>query len=476
MDVVPGADRGVLERELVVGGRVLRWSQSRYLSSHSPFAISGAHMSDELWTQLISGQRLRPSAEPAPGDEGNEFLSDYYRVAFSSSFRRLQDKTQVSPLAATDYVRRRLTHSVEVAVLGERMGRVVAKRLREHIGAEVREQIGKIVASACLLHDIGNPPFGHEGEAAIRSWADEQNIESADYRCFDGNAQGFRIAVRLQHQGRSHGMNLTAATLATMLKYPAVPEFDTNQNPLPKLRKRGKWSVMSSEEQHYRSVRELVGLDDGKRHPLSYIVEAADDIVNRLVDIEDAMKLKLVTYADVRNMLQNLKHPVGAELLGVMDDRCNSIALGSAAEKELWAYQVFRVKAATMLAEACEQVFENEIAALETGGFKGDLVGNSELQELYQALEQLETEKIFSDPGIVRVEAGGNTAIKGLLTLFLDHVKNDTKLAATVPQFPTLETEMDDPHAAVRRVVDYVSGMTDRYAIALYQELSGVSL
>ena len=237
------------------------------------------------WKQLISGSRLRPSGVPARGDEGNEFLSDYQRVVFSSAFRRLQDKTQVTPLAPSDYVRRRLTHSVEVSVVGERMGRVLARRLSEKGRLEDgdhRDPFGKIVATACLLHDIGNPPFGHEGEMAIRLWADKRNLDYPDYRCFDGNAQGFRIAVRLQHQGKDYGMNLTVATLAAVLKYPKVPEYDGPPN--PPLRKRGKWSVLSSEEHHYERVRQAVGLEKGARHPLSFVVEAADDIVNRLVD------------------------------------------------------------------------------------------------------------------------------------------------------------------------------------------------
>lgn len=258
--------------------------------------------SADLWNRLLSTERLRPSSEPARGDEGNDFLSDYQRVVFSSSFRRLQDKTQVTPLATSDFLRKRLTHSVEVSVVGERMGRVLARRLTNRLPeGDQRDRLGKVVATACLLHDLGNPPFGHEGEQAVRSWVDERGLTYADYRGFDGNAQGFRIAVRLQHQGKKHGMNLTAATLATMLKYPRVPSADETAN--ENRRKRGKWSVMSSEADHYERVRELVGLRPGARHPLSYVVEAADDIVNRLVDIEDALKVGLVSFQDVIDAL-----------------------------------------------------------------------------------------------------------------------------------------------------------------------------
>ncbi|HLL47856.1 MAG TPA: dNTP triphosphohydrolase [Longimicrobiaceae bacterium] len=435
-------------------------------------------MAASTWKQLVSSKRLRPSSEPTRGDDGNEFLSDYYRVVFSSSFRRLQDKTQVSPLASTDYVRRRLTHSVEVAVVGERMGRVLARRLQaQFAGEDLRDDFGKIVATACLLHDIGNPPFGHEGEMAIRSWADRSCVDCADYRCFDGNAQGFRIAVRLQHQGKAYGLNLTAATLSTMLKYPVVPVFDARKVPAPALRNRGKWSVMASEQHQYEAVRELVGLADGQRHPLSYVVEAADDIVNRLVDIEDAIKLKLVSYSDVCDTLRDLKEARANKLLDAMEDQRKAMTVGTAGERELWAYQTFRVNATTGLAQACEQVFEENVEALKNGTFTGELVAKCEFSGIYNAIKKLENERIFGDAGIVRVEAGGKAAIEGLLTIFSQEVEQRSKLADTVPEFPTHEQDAaPDPHANVRRVVDYVSGMTDRFAISLYQELSGMSL
>jgi dGTPase len=254
-----------------------------YHCCQSNHCESRPQMSFTDWRKLLNHDRLRTSTSPAAGDQDHEFLSDYYRVVFCSAFRRLQDKTQVSPLAPTDFVRRRLTHSVEVSVVGERMARVIANRLESHIGDNFRDPMGRIVATACLLHDIGNPPFGHEGELAIRDWADTHNIDSPDYRCFDGNAQGFRIAVRLQHQGKEYGLNLTAAVLSTVLKYPEAPVVaEYEERPL---NKRGKWSVFSSEWAHYDRVTSLVGLPPGQRHPLCFVVEAADDIVNRLIDI-----------------------------------------------------------------------------------------------------------------------------------------------------------------------------------------------
>ncbi|MEX0780315.1 MAG: dNTP triphosphohydrolase [Balneolales bacterium] len=430
-----------------------------------------------MWNKYLNNRRLREEGDPEVGDEGNEFLSDYYRVTFSSSFRRLQDKTQVSPLAATDFVRRRLTHSFEVAVVGERMGRVLAKKLSERVGEDNRDKIGKIVATACLLHDIGNPPFGHEGEVAIREWADEQKIDMADYRAFDGNAQGFRIAVRLQHHGKNMGLNLTPATLSTMVKYPNQSNYDITTH--IDLTKRGKSSVMSSEQRYFEEVTKRVGVKKGNRHPLAYIVEAADDIVNRLVDIEDAFKLKLISFEEINERLSIIDTPSVKKLLQKMVQRSKQKSIGSKSEKQLWAYQNFRVHATSLLADSCEKEFEKNIDDIEDGQYANDLVGNCELSNLYEEIKKLEDEKIFNDPSIVRIEAGGKNAIKGLLNIFYSEIKQETKLSKTVPSYfvsDKYDVNCDEEEVNVRRVVDYISGMTDRYAVSLYQELSGLSL
>tara|TARA_R100001143_G_C3360417_1_gene135092 strand:- start:8804 stop:10114 length:1311 start_codon:yes stop_codon:yes gene_type:complete len=432
---------------------------------------------EEKWEKLITGNRLRQEAPPSKDDEGNHFLSDFYRVVFSSSFRRLQDKTQVNPLASTDFVRKRLTHSFEVAVIGERIARVIAEKLKSRIGdKDYRDKFGKIVATACLLHDIGNPPFGHEGELEIRSWADKHDITFADYRSFDGNAQGFRIAVRLQHHGKEYGMNLTASTLAAMLKYPNLPEFDFSKNPIPKLRKRGKSSVFQSEEHHFERVCEFVGLSEGQRHPLSYIVEAADDIVNRLVDLEDGMKLDYISYDQVKSVLAKHKSEYTTELLKKMEERRSLIDIGSEKDKNIWAYQDFRVNATTLFALECEKVFIENIEKLENGTFDSDLISGGKYCDFYKAIEELEN-SIFGKPDIVRIEAGGKKAISGLLDIYYNEASANTKLFETLPFYPSLNTDIEvDNEKDIRRIADYVSGMTDRYAINHFQQLSGMSL
>ena len=332
------------------------------------------------------------------------------------------------------------------------------------------------MSTACLLHDIGNPPFGHEGELAIRKWADDCEINLADYRSFDGNAQGFRIAVRLQHHGKDYGLNLTASTLSAMLKYPNLPQVDFNSTSIPKLRKRGKTSVFNSEKHHFEEVCKFVDLSEGQRHPLSYIVEAADDIVNRLVDLEDGMKLNYITYNDVRTLLDKHGSKISSSLLTKMDERRNLIDIGTEKDKDIWAYQDFRVNATSIFAVECEKVFVDNIKKIEEGIFDSDLIKRGKYSDLYSAIEELEG-GIFGKPDIVRIEAGGKKAISGLLNKYYQDSKTASKLFNTVPIYPKLNRENENQNDEnIRRIVDYVSGMTDRYAISQFQKLSGMSL
>ena len=267
-------------------------------------------------------------------------------------------------------------------------------------------------------------------------------------------------------------MNLTAATLATMLKYPEVPSKEKTSN--PERRERGKWSVMSSEAHHYERVHQIVGLEAGDRHPLSFVVEAADDIVNRLVDIEDAMKVGLVSFEDVCDALASVPGAKAQELKDQMVERRDEL---DQEDREMLAYQRFRVNAGAALAESCEDLFENKVAQFESSKFGQALVEACALGELYRAIESLEKAKIFGDSEIVRVEAGGKAAISKLLNLLYDEVRVGSKLGVTVPRYISLDHEDEDTELIhVRRVVDYVSGMTDRFAVTLYQQLSGISL
>jgi dGTPase len=355
---------------------------------------------------------------------------------------------------------------VEVSVVGERIGRVIGRHISKSASDIPSDDIAKVVATACLLHDIGTPPFGHEGETAIQDWADSKpcNISSLDCSNFDGNAQGFRIAVRLQGHGLAYGLNLTIAALATYLKYPTLP--------LPQQNPRGKVSAFNTEAMVLNQVLSRVGLSSGKRHPLTLIMEAADDIVNRLVDLEDGLKTGLVRYEEMRATVQ--KHD--SDLLSALDGRHQTLANLPQDEREQAAFQHLRAIAAGKMAQACERHFISHLEKIEASEFSGGLVESTHYADLYKAISRLEKERIFGAPRIVRIEAAGKVVIGGLLKALSDATVHGKKLGRIVPPSPELPGDTDFPDKELHRVVDYVSGMTDGFAVRLYQEISGVAL
>src|SRR3954467_3450566 len=259
------------------------------------------------WAQLLCADRLRLDRPGIPAPPRSPFQIDSDRIIFSSAFRRLQDKTQVFPLADNDYVRTRLTHSLEVASVGRSLGARVGDHLcQAHFpGGEIHaSDIGAIVSAAALAHDLGNPPFGHSGEDAIRHWFTTSPVaqaarkeftkaEKKDFECFEGNAQGFRIITRLQMPDNP-GLRLTYATLAAFTKYPRASRLPVKPEGGASAKKFG---FFQSEAPFFEEVAVRTGLDQRVpgaawwcRHPLAFLVEAADDICYRLVDFEDGFR------------------------------------------------------------------------------------------------------------------------------------------------------------------------------------------
>jgi dGTPase len=276
------------------------------------------------WTKLISGKRLGLT-RPNPKEIGRSvYQRDYDAIIFSSSFRRLQDKAQVFPLAKSDYVRTRLTHSLEVSCVGRSLGQLIGEdlKLNDKIPKELAaSEIGNIVAAACLAHDIGNPPFGHNGEKALQEWFTTKtgqsalegltDQEKADFEGFEGNAQGFRILTRLQNTDNEGGLQLTCATLATFTKYPRPASIIFNEHPSHKGKGFKKYGYFVGEAQLFEEVAAEVGLSRRHsecsgwfRHPLAFLVEAADDICYGINDIEDGYRLHHLSFNEAADLLR----------------------------------------------------------------------------------------------------------------------------------------------------------------------------
>src|SRR5690606_13738142 len=306
------------------------------------------------WSRLLSAQRLgHKGAEPVTPAR-NPFQKDWDRVVFCSAFRRLQDKTQVHSLPESDYVRNRLTHSLEVSSVGRSLGAQVGQSVMERHGRDLTglsaAEFGHIVAAACIGHDIGNPPFGHFGEATIQHFfrsgpgaalvAGLSERERRDFLHFEGNAQGFRVMTRLQNWRDAGGLRLTCATLATFMKYP----FRSLQAEPAQ----GKIGHFTAEAELFEEMARNVGLlrlGEGRyaRHPLTYLVEAADDICYSVVDIEDGFKLGRITFREAETQLHSL--------LRRMPPRYREI------EDETWKIAYLRAKVIGDLIDMAVEVF-----------------------------------------------------------------------------------------------------------------------
>lgn len=276
------------------------------------------------WPRLISGRRLGLN-RPNPIEIGRSvFQRDYDAIIFSSSFRRLQDKAQVFPLAKSDYVRTRLTHSLEVSCVGRSLGQIVGDHLRQNKKIphdQATTEIGTIVASACLAHDIGNPPFGHNGEKAIQEWFTTSagksalkglpDQEKADFLNFEGNAQGFRILTRLQNTDNEGGLQLTCATLAAFTKYPRPASITCGKHASHSGKGFKKHGYFVGEARMFNEVADEVGLarrhqecSGWFRHPLVFLVEAADDICYQINDIEDGYRLRHISFDEAVDLIK----------------------------------------------------------------------------------------------------------------------------------------------------------------------------
>ncbi|WP_415716850.1 deoxyguanosinetriphosphate triphosphohydrolase [Maridesulfovibrio sp.] len=434
------------------------------------------------WNKLLGKQRIGKDKSDAIDHDRSEFQRDFDRIIFSSAFRRLQDKTQVFPLSRSDYVRTRLTHSLETSSVGRSLGYMVGSRLIERHGLDLMPaEPATVVATACLMHDIGNPPFGHSGEDAIRDWFEStetgRNLctwigkkKREDFRLFEGNAQGLRNVLALQRAGNPGGMQLTCATLSAFTKYPFTSDYAG---------KKKKFGIFRSEVDSYSEVAEhlgLIKLDENKwaRHPFAYLVEAADDICYHVVDMEDGYSLGLISFENIRDMLMDILSGDSAVLarINAMDENKEKV-------------EYLRAMAINALVtSSCEVFIDNEESIL-TGKFESSLTEEIEKAAEFSLLKKVAVEKVYNSTEVIDTEAAAYEVLWKILEFFGQIVcelhteeKLSTKSRKSVKLLPDLykPTEGAGIYKNTQRIVDYVSGMTDAFAVRTFNKISGISL
>lgn len=464
------------------------------------------------WTKLLNPNRRKPKDEAAKAsrvrskldDQRTAFERDYDRVIFTSSFRRLQDKAQVFPLEASDFVRTRLTHSIEVSTIGRSLAVDVGRKLQAlHKEAPRAEDIATVVATSCLLHDIGNPPFGHFGEKAIQEWFQRwfnrgENLEfikhlkceqKNDFLHFEGNAQALRIVTRLQALSHDYGINLSFATLGSLIKYPCSSSVFDPDSENKALHKPG---YFQSEKGVFEQVVKETGTGN-VRHPLVYLMEAADDIAYSVIDIEDAVKKGVLSFQEALDFLKrelNDKTPdVHTDLFADLDDFMKELEAKDWPELNNAYMQQLRILAHSVMIQACSEAFVANYEAIMKGGFYSELVKVSDARHLVKAFKGLAAKKVYIANSVLTLEYLGKEVIHGLLDRFVpavlsperkDHRTSAGKLYNLIsPTFRDIETRASSKTAVynnLQLVTDFICGMTDSYALGLYQRLTGVKI
>ena len=446
------------------------------------------------WNQLISSKRLGKENSPKPLEESRtEFQRDFDRLIFSAAFRRMQNKTQVFPLPGSIFVHNRLTHSLEVSSVGRSLGTDVSRELLRQdpaleecgVGA-----MGAIVSAACLAHDMGNPPFGHSGESAIRTFFSEgpgrrfhdlitpdgkdlSEAEWTDMTRFDGNANTFRLLTHHFQGKRSGGFVMTYSTLASIVKYPIGSDRAV---------RKPKFGYFESERLTYQSIADELGIRclersaDGSavyaRHPLVYLVEAADDICYEIMDIEDAHKLKILSTEETQELLLAYFTPEQQA-----DIRMHLDQLEDVNEKIVYLRSI----AIGILETDCVRVFVENEEKILAGEFKGSLIDHVApiLRTAYKNCVKTAYKKIYHTQIVVDIEISGYKVMTQLLELMCEAVTHSTNTYSQIllnrvsSQYDVLAPTL---YGRLLSVLDYISGMTDVFALDLYRKINGISI
>jgi len=451
------------------------------------------------WARLFNAQRLGSDKQaPVQDSARTSFHKDYDRLVFSHSFRQLNQKTQVHPLTNQLGIHTRLTHSLEVSCIGRSLGMMSAEKLHEKLASGLPigvspADVGVIVQAACLAHDIGNPPFGHAGEYAIRDWFmhDERRSvlehlsaeERLDLLAYEGNAQGFRLLVRNEHHPDEGGMRLTCATLGAFMKYPWQASHSNtidcdHSYPVDKVQKFGSFISEAPQLEELAACLQLPRSqrhDGFARHPLAYLLEAADDICYALIDLEDGIQLNMLNFSEVAEIFYQL-----------IGERPAAITLPAklSVSQQLAS---LRARAMMRLVNTVTDAFVDNSEAMLAGELTGSLFAHcdAEVQSSITQAKLLARERIFNHPSKVRMELMANQCLQRLLDAFMP-------LAWTVSNHASMPFEQQrllsllQPHLSEQKrqlsdniyhniliILDFITGMNDHEAYRLAQELQG---
>lgn len=479
------------------------------------------------WSTLLCSERMRTSSSTRTNsDNRSEFEKDYHRIIGSAAFRRLQDKTQVYSLDKSDFIRTRLTHSLEVSSFAKSLGQTIGQRLVDanQINYEDAQAIENILLCAGLLHDIGNPPFGHFGETVMRDWF-KKNLSTLKYKdkplcewltpqmCndflnFEGNAQSLRVISKLHHMLDYNGMNLTKALMNTIIKYPVSSvDIDKKSGDI----RTKKMGYFYADKDLFENITASTGAAN-HRHPLVFLLEAADDIAYSTADIEDGYKKGIITYQKLLYLLKN--NPYSDKYSGgaysgedgvcayIYKDLASSIinlenyynkALdNNEPDPELYAISNWIVSVQIFQINSVCNSFMDNYEEIMAGNYKKDLFYGTSSELLAKCIKNLSFNHIFNDSGILKLEIATDNMISFLLNQFVNAAINyDSDIELTEKEDKLMQlvsinykliykkesegkSESEKLYLRILLITDFIAGMTDHYAKSLYQELNGI--
>lgn len=479
------------------------------------YTINGTIMN---WKNILCEDRIRQfSKSTSSRDLRTEFEKDYHRIISSAAFRRLQDKTQVFPLDKNDYVRTRLTHSLEVSSfarsLGQSVGQsIINNKLSKDFSYEQRESISDILECAGLIHDIGNPPFGHFGESAIQDWCKnnfvkltfkEKKIDEIlsdeqknDFYHFEGNAQALRVVSKLHFLVDENGMNLTKALLSTIIKYPVnstgIDKYSGN------IRTK-KMGYFDADKDIFENVDASVG-SNGNRNPLTYLLEAADDIAYLTADIEDSLKKGMISLdtliLEINKRISKSQNKEAADFAGQCLEKLNKkyekATDKNLSEPDVYAIENWMVIVQGQVLQLVTDCFVDNYESIMAGTFAKSLIEESKAGLLMNILGDITFKYTFTSKPIYKLEIAADTILNFLLDKFMKAIlyyDTDEKLSVVDKKIISMisrdymhiyhyysegKSESDRLYLRLLLVTDYICGMTDSFAKNLYQEFNGL--